>query len=430
MAELKIHELTATEIANYIAAGSTKAETVVRACLERIAEREPTVQAWQFLDPALALKQARLLDQGSIRGPLHGVPVGIKDIIDTADMPTEYGTLIHAGHRPHMDAACVALTRRAGGIIMGKTVTTEFANRHPGKTMHPMDPQRTPGGSSSGSAAAVGDRMVPLAVGTQTTGSTIRPAAYNGCFGYRPTWGDLRLAGVMEAAGSVDTLGLIARSVEDIALYRDVLIDIPHQPLPATPCAPPRVGVCKTQFWEETDDATKRAIESCAQAMAKAGARVTAFRLPASFDPIDEIHQRISSFEFARNRAWEINHHYDEISQTLRENRLRHGLAYSFEQYREARAAGEKLRLELDDIFHDYDVILTPSAPGVPPVGLNATGSAAFSSIWTVCHNPSMTLPLFSGTNGLPIGVQLVTTRDSDRYLFEAARWTSKLFGR
>lgn len=428
MPEKNLHELTATEIVGRIAAGKTTAEAVARACLDYIAEREPAVQAWQFLDPQLVIKQAQALDRGTAGGPLQGVPVGMKDIIDTADMPTEYGTPIHAGHRPHMDAACVALTRRAGGIIMGKTVTTEFANRHPGKTMHPMNPKRTPGGSSSGSAAAVGDRMIPLAVGTQTTGSTIRPAAYNGCVGYRPTWGDLRLAGVMEAAGSLDTLGLIARSVEDIALYRNVLIGVPAEAMSATPCQPPRVGVCRTQFWGETDEATKTAIESCAQAMAKGGAKVTDLQLPVSFDPIDEIHQRISSFEFARNRAWEINHHYEQISVTLRENRLKHGLSYGFEQYREARAQGEKLRLQLDDIFRDYDVILTPSAPGEPPIGLNATGSASFSSIWTVCHNPSMTLPLFSGPNRLPIGVQLVTRRDTDCYLFEVSRWTCSLF--
>ena len=202
-------------------------------CLDHIAAREPQVEAWQFLDPELVIKQAHALDASGKVGPLQGVPVGIKDIIDTCDMPTEYGTPIHKGHRPRIDAALVALTRRAGGIIMGKTVTTEFANRHPGKTHHPMDHARTPGGSSSGSAAAVGDSMVPLAVGTQTTGSTIRPAAFCGCVGYRPTWGDIRCHGVMEASGSVDTVGLIARSVEDIALYRDVAIGMTPQPLAA-----------------------------------------------------------------------------------------------------------------------------------------------------------------------------------------------------
>ena len=431
LSDTPIHALTATEIVRRISEGKTTAEAVARACLEYIAEREPAVQAWHYLDPDLVIKQAQALDRSATRGALQGVPVGFKDIIDTADMPTEYGTPIHSGHIPHLDATCVALTRRAGGLVMGKTVSTEFANRHPGKTMHPMDPTRTPGGSSSGSCAAVGDRMVPIAVGTQTSGSTIRPAAYNGCFGYRPTWGDFRMVGVMEAAGSFDTLGLIARSVQDIALYRGVLLGetIPT-PTTVTASKPARVGVCRTIFWDQTDDATKAAIESCAQAMSKGGAKVTDLSLPSSFDPIDETHQRISSFEFARNRAWEINNHYDEISQTLRENRLKHGLAYTFEQYREARTLSEKLRLQMDEIFQDHDVILTPSAPGEAPVGLNATGSHAFSSIWTVCHTPSMTLPLFKGPNKLPIGVQLVTRRDADAYLFATSLWTCSLFDR
>src|SRR5688500_4300910 len=236
-----LNTLTATEIVAAIGGGKTTAEAVIRACLDHIREREPRVQAWQFLDPELALGQARALDRSAVRGPLHGVPVGMKDIIDTADMPTEYGTAIHAGHRPRIDAACVALTRRAGGVIMGKTVTTEFANFTPGKTRNAHDPARTPGGSSSGSGAAVGDSMVPLAVGTQTTASTIRPAAFNGCVGYRPTWGDLRCAGVMEAAGSLDTLGLIARSVEDVALYRDVLLGVKAEQL-GTLSSAPRIG--------------------------------------------------------------------------------------------------------------------------------------------------------------------------------------------
>lgn len=430
MPKTPLHALTATEIVNQITLGKTTAESIARACLEFIADREPSVQAWHFLNSELVLEQAKAIDRSAIRGPLHGVPVGIKDIIDTADMPTEYGTSIHAGHQPKMDAACVALTRQAGGLIMGKTVSTEFANRHPGKTMHPMDPTRTPGGSSSGSAAAVGAGMVPLALGTQTSGSTIRPAAYNGCFGYRPTWGDFRMSGVMEAAGSFDTLGILARSIEDIVLYRSVLIGDPAQNITVNPCKPLKVAVCRTQFWDDTDEATKRAIESCAQAMSKNGAKLIDLTLPVSFDSIEEIHQQISSFEFARNRSWEINYHYDRISKTLRDNRLKHGLSYSFEQYRQARSQAEKLRFELDDIFRDFDVILTPAAPGEPPIGLSATGSAVFSSVWTLGHNPSISLPLFIGPNNLPIGVQLVTRRDTDQYLFNVSKWTFALFER
>jgi Asp-tRNA(Asn)/Glu-tRNA(Gln) amidotransferase A subunit family amidase len=374
-----LNQLTATEIVRAIATGTTTCEAVTRACLEHIDEREPRVQAWQYLDPDLALSQARVLDQHGARGPLHGVPIGIKDIIDTDDMPTEYGTPIHEGHRPRVDAACVALTRRAGGVIMGKTVTTEFANFHPGKTMNPLDPSRTPGGSSSGSAAAVGDFMVPLAIGTQTTASTIRPAAFCGCVGYRPTYGDLRCWGVMEASGSLDTLGLIARSIDDVALYR-----------------------------------------------AKAGARVEDVTLPQEFDGIPDAHRWISSFEFARNRAWEIDHHWEMISERLRKGRINDGLTCSFERYRDARAYAERCRLQMDDLFADYDVLLTPAAAGEAPLGLDATGDASFCLIWTTMHVPAMTLPLFTGPNGLPVGAQLVAKRNADRALFDAARWVTR----
>lgn len=423
MATTALNQLTASEIVAAITARRTTAEAVARACLDRIAAREPQVEAWQFLDPDLVIKQARALDAGGTVGPLQGVPVGMKDIIDTADMPTEYGSPIHKGHRPHMDAACVALTRRAGGFIMGKTVTTEFANRHPGKTHHPRDRARTPGGSSSGSAAAVGDCMVPLGVGSQTTGSTIRPAAYCGCVGYRPTWGDFRCAGVMEASGSVDTLGIIARSVEDVALYRDVLAGVAPQPMAAQPTLPLRIGFCRTPFWDQCESYTQQSLEDCAVKLAKAGAMVADVTLPRDFDDIEDAHRHVTSFEFARNRAWEINHHYEQISETLRNNRLKHGLACSLDQYRSARARLERLRLMLDDVFRDIDVLLVPAADGEAPVGLNATGNANHCLIWTSTHVPCMTLPLFSGPHGLPVGAQLISTRNNDRQLFEVARW-------
>jgi len=420
-----LHQLTAGEIVAAVAARKTTAEAVARACLDHIAAREPQVEAWQFLDPDLVLKQARALDAAGNVGPLQGVPVGIKDIIDTCDMPTEYGTPIHKGHRPRIDAALVALTRRAGGIIMGKTVTTEFANRYPGKTHHPRDHARTPGGSSSGSAAAVADDMVPLAVGTQTTGSTIRPAAFCGCVGYRPTWGDIRCHGVMEAAGSVDTVGLIARSVEDIALYRDVVLGVTPQPLATQIIDAPRIGFCRTPFWAQCEPYTQAALENCAATLAKAGARVSEVTLHDDFKRIDDAHRWVSSFEFARNRAWEIDHHYEMISETLRNNRLKDGLACSFEQYREARTFLARMRRRLHDVFNDYDVLLAPSASGEAPVGLNSTGNASHCVLWTSTHVPCMTLPLFSGPNGLPVGAQLITPRNHDRQLFEVARWVT-----
>jgi amidase len=420
-----LHELTATEITRAIARGETSAVAVAQACLDRIAEREPQVGAWTFIDPELVLRQARALDAAPRRGALHGVPVGIKDIIDTADMPTEYGSPIHAGHRPHMDAVCVALTRRAGGLIMGKTVTAEFANRHPGKTRHPRDPRRTPGGSSSGSGAAVGDFMVPLALGTQTTASTIRPAAFNGCVGYRPTWSDLRMAGVMEASGTLDTLGIIARSVEDVALYRDVLADAAPEPVVTVDPRQLRIGFCRSHFWDQADAATQAHLEACAQRLARAGARVTDLTLPRDFEQIEAMHQRISSFEFVRNRAWEIDNHWDGISDTLKKGRLQHGMNCTFAEYRDARTAAERLRRMLDDVFADADVLLTPAAAGEAPLGLNETGTAVFCAIWTTAHVPSLTLPLFTGPNGLPIGAQLVARRNADRELFAAARWVA-----
>src|SRR5687767_7035017 len=249
-------DMTAGEIAAAVASGATTCEAVALAYLERIEAREPQVLAFQHHDPAQVIAQARALDARGARGPLAGVPFGIKDIIDTCDMPTQMGSPIYTGHRPRADAACVALTRKAGGVLMGKTVTTEFANVHPGKTRNPHDPARTPGGSSSGSAAAVADDMAALAIGTQTTSSTIRPASFCGVFGYRPTYGDLRCVGVKEAAGSLDTLGLFARSIEDIALYRDVLVGNAPEPVAAS-VAPPRVGFCRTHLWSLLEPSTR-----------------------------------------------------------------------------------------------------------------------------------------------------------------------------
>jgi Asp-tRNA(Asn)/Glu-tRNA(Gln) amidotransferase A subunit family amidase len=420
--ETRLNELTASEMAAAIASGATTSEAVVRACIERIEAREPQVLAWQYFNPEQAIAQARAIDRSGSRGALAGVPFGIKDIIDTSDMPTEMGSPIYAGNRPRGDAAVVALSRKAGGVLMGKTVTTEFANRFPGKTRNPFDPARTPGGSSQGSAAAVGDFMVPLAIGTQTTGSTIRPASFCGAFGYRPTWGDIRCVGVKEASGSLDTVGLIARSVEDIALYRDVLLGRPHEPLPELASAP-RIGFCRTHFWPRVEPGTQKLLEDAAQKLARAGARVKDATLPAEFDRMEETHQRISSYEFARNFTWEIENHWEKISEPLRNNRLKHGLACTFEQYREARDHAERCRQLLAPVFEEHDVLLTAAAAGEAPVGLDSTGDASHCLIWTATHVPCVTLPVFKGPHGLPIGAQLIGRRNGDRALLAAAQW-------
>ena len=418
----RLHTLTATEIVQAIAAGKTTCEMVAQACLEHIHAREPHVQAWQYLDPAQVLAIARQLDQRSTQGPLHGVPFGVKDIIDTCDMPTEYGSPIYCGHRPVSDAACVALSRRAGGVLMGKTVTTEFANRHPGKTRHPMDPQRTPGGSSSGSAAAVGDSMVPLALGTQTTGSTIRPASFCGVFGYRPSYGDLRCVGVKEAAGSLDTLGLFARSIADIALYRDVLLGTTPTALPAEMGIAPRIGFCRTHLWSMVEPTTQQLLEDAACQLTKAGARVEEVTLPPEFTQVEDAQRWIASFEFARNFAWEIDHHWEQISDELRNGRFRDGLACSFERYQAARDFAAECRRKLSDICAPYDILLTAAVTGEAPPGWH-TGNASLCAIWTTMYVPAVTVPVFTGPNGLPIGAQLIGKRNQDRALFIAARW-------
>ena len=422
-------ELGATEIVAAVASGALTCETIVRSCLERIAERDPDIAAWQHLDPKRAIAEAKSRDRSAQRGPLYGVPFGIKDIIDTADMPTEYGSPIYAGHRPRADAACVALSRRAGGILMGKTVTTEFANVYPGKTRNPFDRNRTPGGSSSGSAAAVAAGMVPLAIGTQTTGSTIRPASFCGVFGYRPTHGDLRLTGVKEAAGSLDTLGLIARSVEDIALYRDVLLAEAPRPL-AAPDRAPRIGLCRTHLWSILEPSTQKLLENAAADLARAGAVVSEVELPREFDFVQATHRAISSFEFARNFTWEIDHHWEQLSEALRTGRLKHGLACTFDEYLAARNAAERLRDLLAQTFGDCDVLLTAAATGEAPLGLTSTGNAAPCAIWTITHVPQITLPVFRGPNDLPVGAQLVARRNEDRHLLSSARWVYRALTR
>jgi Asp-tRNA(Asn)/Glu-tRNA(Gln) amidotransferase A subunit family amidase len=416
-----LNELTATEVVAAISGGRTTCEAVVRACLDRIAAREGEVRAWATLDPDAALLSARTFDKGGKRGVFAGVPFGVKDIIDTFDMPTEWGTAIHKGRQPERDAACVALSRKAGGLLLGKTVTTEFANLHPGPTRNPRDLARTPAGSSSGSAAAVADLMVPIAIGTQTTGSTIRPASFCGVFGYRPTHGEHRMHGVMEASGSLDTLGILSRSVADIALYRDVLLGVPPEPMPKI--ERPHFALCRSHVWDQFEPVTQTLIENAAFRLARAGARVTEFTLPAEFELLNDAHRTISSFEFARTFTWEIENHWNEISDTLRGGRLHDGLTGSFERYIEAKKLADECRHRLDALLAGIDVLLTPAAFGEAPVGLPAFAGVPLYQIWTTLHVPCISIPVFKGPAGMPIGAQLIGKRHDDRKLFACAQW-------
>jgi len=420
-----LNEWTASDIAAAVNRGELSCETVARACLDRIAARETDVHAWSHCDPDQAIAAARELDRKGASGPLAGVPFGVKDIIDSADMPTEWGTPIHRGRQPERDASCIALSRKAGGLLLGKTVTTEFANLHPGPTRNPHDLTRTPGGSSSGSAAAVADFMVPIAIGTQTTGSTIRPASFCGVIGYRPTYGDMRLHGVMEASASVDTLGILARTVEDVALYRDVLLGVPPVAV-ATSARPPRIGFCRTHGWDALEPSTRNSLEEAAQTLARAGAEVRDVEMPPEFARLNEAHRWITSFEFARTFAWEIEHHWDEISETLRKGRIADGLSCSLETYLGMKALADRCRAAADSVFGDCDVLLTAAAFGEAPIGWNAFVGVSVFQMWTVLHMPSITLPVFKGPNGMPVGAQLVARRQDDRGLFAASRWVQQ----
>jgi Asp-tRNA(Asn)/Glu-tRNA(Gln) amidotransferase A subunit family amidase len=353
---------------------------------------------------------------------LHVVPVGLKDIIDTFDMPTEYNSPIYAGHRPVIDAACAALLRNAGGIILGKTVTTEFANRFPGPTHHPLAPSHTPGGSSSGSAAAVADGQVPLSLGTQTSGSLIRPAAYCGVVGYKPTFNSISRVGVKQQSGSLDTIGLMARTLEDIVLLRAALLAEPYRGLNAS--AAPRLGLCRTPQWGEADAATQALVLDVFRRCEAAGARVREVVLPDDlFGGNVDVHRRLANWEGARNFAHEKHTHPELISAALLEGRIRDGERIPFEDYVAAQRQAEAMRAWTETMFEEVDCLITPAAPGEAPEGLAHTGAATFNALWTMLYGPCLTLPAGGGPAGLPLGVQVVGPRYADEALLSAAVW-------
>ncbi|HEX2831224.1 MAG TPA: amidase [Burkholderiales bacterium] len=423
-----LHRLTASEIVQAIRSGDATCEAVARSCLERIAERDGDVQAWQYVDPDQAIAAARAMDRETRRGPLYGVPFNVKDIIDTSDMPTEYGSPIYAGFRPRADAACVALSRKAGAVLLGKAVTVEFANRHPSKTRNPLDLARTPGGSSSGSAASVADYMVPVSIGSQGTSSTVKPASYCGVFGYRPTWGELRCAGVKEASSSFDTLGLFARSIDDIALHRDVLLGAEPTPLTKRASAP-RIAFCRTHFWDLLEPSTRTLLEGAADQLRRAGAAVEDLDLPSVFEEAAEARGLIAGFEFALNYTWEIEHHWDRLSETLRNGRIRDGVSCTYDDYVQARSVVEHCRALIAQLLEPYDAVLAAPGTGEAPIGFSTTGSSKPALIWTTMHLPAISIPVFRGPAGLPVGALVVGKRSRDRELLAAADWIYRALG-
>ena len=416
-------DITAVEAVAAIEAGTLTAEKLVRGYLNRIAQRDDIVKAWAHLDPDQAIAQAKAADATS-GGLLRGIPVGVKDIIDTYDMPTGHNSPIFEGKVPFGDAACVALCRTANAVIMGKTVTTEFANRHAGATTNPHDPGHTTGGSSSGSAAAVADGHVPLAFGTQTGGSVIRPAAYCGVVGYKPTFGDFSRVGIKMQCHSVDTLGLMARTLDDIALFRAAVLKLPPVRIDRE-IGRPRIGVCRSPVWDKAEPETKALIEETATRLSDKGASVIDVSFAAPFADIIDDHAAITGFESVRNYADERLRNPDKVSDELMNGPMKRGLAVSFERYVAAQRKATAFKAHVDSLFDKVDLLLTPSAPGEAPQGIAFTGDPVFNSIWTLAGTPCVTLPAGTGPRGLPLGVQLVGLRHADDQLLSLAAWVA-----
>jgi len=396
-----------------------KSEALVGACLERIAEREREVHAWAYLDTERALAEARARDREAPRSALHGVPVGIKDVIDTADMPTEYNSPIYRGHQPKWDAACVALLRRAGCVILGKTATTEFANNHPAQTRNPHNLAHTPGGSSSGSAAAVADRMVPLALGTQTGGSVIRPGAYCGVAACKPSFGSINRAGLKFVSESLDTIGVFARTAQELAPLLHVLTG---RPVSQERVSKPRVGFCRTPRWRDADGETQANLQRAGEQLGKAGAKVVDFDLPKGSDAMFDRHSSVMGYESARALAYEYMNFPEQISDDLRP-RLEKGWKVTREDYDEVRGIARTCRRALADQLREFDFLLTPSAPGAAPASLASTGDPVFNRAWTLFGVPCVTVPFGKAANGLPLAVQLVGAMDQDMKLVAWAHW-------
>jgi Asp-tRNA(Asn)/Glu-tRNA(Gln) amidotransferase A subunit family amidase len=423
-----LNRLSASEAARKLATREITAVSLLSDCLERIAEREPAVRAWTCVDAAGAMQRARALDAQATRGLLHGLPIAVKDLFDTFDMPTCYGSPIYASHRPTADAASVALARAAGAIVVGKTVTTEFATFHPGPTSNPRNPKHTPGGSSSGSAAAVADGMVPLAFGTQTAGSIVRPAAFCGVVGYKPTYGTINRVGVKMISDTLDTVGALARTVPDAALFvaalserRELLIEQPQ-------AGTPRIGLCRTYEWDRARPETVAMFEDAERRLRGAGASVRDIALPAPFAGLVDAQLAVMVREVAQSLSHEWFAHREGLS-TEMIAMIEAGLAVSPGRYDAARALARSCRAGLEGVFADIDVVLAPSAAGEAPEGLQATGDPLFNRMWTLLRTPCVHLPLGRGPRGLPIGVTIAGPIGADRSTLLAADWIHARLG-
>ena len=437
---MPLSNLTAVNIVQSLKKGEFTCEELVTNYIDHINKYEKNVEAWEFFDETLILEQAKILDQdhqlGKVHGDLHGVPVGIKDIFDTENMPTSDGTEIHKENPSWSDCTVVSKLKQAGAIIMGKTVTTELAYYSPGKTKNPHDPTRTPGGSSSGSAAAVASHMVPLAIGSQTNGSVIRPASYCGVVGYKPTKGLISRHLVLQISRALDQIGVFSNTLEDAALISEQLFGYDKQDpdtslsakpklLDATKQKPPVEPIfayIKLPFMDELDEDAKKGFEEIKDELK---GKIDEIELPEGFVDIPEWHKVIMESDMARSFSAEYTKSKHKLSNNIIEA-IEKGMKYTAVEYNNALSKIDAANIYFKQFFYDYDAILTPTASGEAPKGLKSTGNPIFCTIWTFCGMPCISLPLLQGNNGLPIGVQLVSSLFDDERLFRNASWLTK----
>jgi len=419
------HSLTAAEAAARIADGTLNAETLVRSCLERIREHEPQVHAWVHLNEEAAIAAARRADASPRSGLLHGIPVGFKDVIDTAELPTAYGSPIYAGHQPVADAACVALTREAGAVVLGKTASTEFAYRHPSACTNPHNPAHSPGGSSSGSAAAVADQMVPLAVGTQTSGSVIRPAAYCGVHAIKPGYGELSFSGVRHLSESLDTLGCMGRSIEDLALFMAALQMRDYRRVGDGLARAPRLAVYRSELWDDAQPDARKQFDQAIERLAKAGAELTEIANPGLDRKLLDACWLVTKFEAGRVLVHEHKQHREAMSAPA-QALVRDAKSIGLDTYHAAGAELERGRNHLLAQLAPFDGTLTLSAVGEAPLGLHDTGPVLFNYLWTLAWTPALNLPVMRGDTGLPIGLQVIGARRGEQALLATGRWIER----
>lgn len=431
---MTLHDLSACDALDLLRTRVISATELVQASLERIAALEPTIGAWTHLAPEQALATAARLDAGPVTGAMHGIPLAVKDILDTADMPTTYGSPIYAGWRPRADSAAVTIARRAGAVVLGKTVTTEFACGSLVRTGNGLNPDRTSGGSSAGSAAAVASYMVSVSLGTQSASSTIRPASYNGLVAMRPSMGLLSVAGFKYFNGSFDTVGLMARDVDDVELLWSTQLGAPFQ-RGGLPTRPPRIAVCRPSWLDRADPSAWAAIDAAEQALQAAGAAVSELALPKDYDRLVRLHEEIQAFEAARSYAWEYEHHRDQIDHRVRLI-IERGMAIPPDAYLAMMLDAQQARNDAGALFAAADAILTAAAPGEAPMGWRVLGDAfdnmgdtTQSRAWTLLHLPVVTIPATLGPAGMPVGIQLIGRFGADRALLHTARWARAAIG-